>query len=169
MLIPNKVYKFLLFIILFSSISISSKLIADWYDSNITYYKITTTKDGIAKISLKQLLEIAPELSGKSQHGLHLLYKGISYPFYYNGDETINNNAEIYFYGRRASGDSTYFNHYTNEAAFFLYYDNNTTSLRLNLLEEPSNAAESINKVIYNQHLEKDITYYYHFCCLKDY
>lgn len=161
MLIPNKVYKFLLFIILFSSISISSKLIADWYDSNITYYKITTTKDGIAKISLKQLLEIAPELSGKSQHGLHLLYKGISYPFYYNGDETINNNAEIYFYGRRASGDSTYFNHYTNEAAFFLYYDNNTTSLRLNLLEEPSNAAESINKVIYNQHLEKDITYYF--------
>ena len=58
MLIPNKVYKFLLFIILFSSISISSKLIADWYDSNITYYKITTTKDGIAKISLKQLLVI---------------------------------------------------------------------------------------------------------------
>ena len=51
MLIPNKVYKFLLFIILFSSISISSKLIADWYDSNITYYKITDGKIGLATTS----------------------------------------------------------------------------------------------------------------------
>ncbi len=134
---------------------------ANWYNMDINYYKIITTKDGIAKIELEQLLKIAPELNGKTQDGLHIIYKGNDYPFYYKGDDNINKNAEIYFYGHRVSGDSTYFNHYTNEAVFFLYYDINKQPNRIVLLEESNNITDHIEKVKYNYHIEKDIDYYF--------
>lgn len=133
---------------------------SNWYNKDINYYKIVTTKSGISRLDMRSLLEIAPELKAKSQAGLQLLYKGKQYPFYYTGNEQIDENGTIWFRGFHAQGDTTYFNNYTNEAVFFLYYDIKQTSLRLNPIDTPLDANAKLDEVKYNYHYEKDVEYH---------
>lgn len=138
---------------------------SDWYSTNKEYYKIATTFDGIAKIEMNEILKINPDLEGKQNSFLHLIYEGKEYPYfyYYNNENTnnlINQNDVIYFLGKQAKGDSTYYDNYTNEAVFYLCYDEINYSDRLTKFNEPNETTAEINSVTLELHIEKDSAYF---------
>ncbi len=133
----------------------------DWYDPNRKYLKVMTTTDGAARIDVTDILKHAPEWNNKKTSNLHLIYKGEEYPCYISDDNnTIDGNEKIYFLGRRAAGDSTWFDHYTENEPFYLYYDQNSGGIRLSSHVDPVNTVEKVSSVKINQRIEYDKIYY---------
>ena len=130
-----------------------------WHNKDLQYFKIITTQNKIAKLELNKLLEIAPELEGKNSNDLHLIFQGEKYPFFYNS-EIIQKNTELYFLGKHNLGDTSYFDDYSFEAVFYLYFDENETSEKVKIFNEPTSTTSEINSVFIDYHLEKDLEYY---------
>ncbi len=133
---------------------------AEWYKPDTRYYKISTAKDGIARLDFSQLLLIAPELQGKSPDGLHLFFRGESCPLYYYGSDVISSQSNLLFFGRRAAGDTTFFDNYTAEAVFFLYYDEDVHPDRMAFLSEPAAADKALESVLVERHYEKNVEFF---------
>lgn len=135
-------------------------LSSDWYNNNIKYLKINTSKDGIANIKVSDILQNAPEWEGLDIDGLHLLNNGEDYPIYIvSTDKILNYSDDIYFMGKRASGDTTWLDNYTKEEPFYLYYDIQKQPLRLQE-NETNNANSALEYVYVNKHIEEDRTYF---------
>jgi len=134
----------------------------NWYDPGKNYVRITTTRDGVAKISMRDVLATQPAFKGKNSGNFHLIFKGEEYPFaFINDDNTIaDDNDEIIFLGKRAAGDTTWFDTYTNEAVFYLTYDESAEG---NFLKQFATvpATEQNVDVIIHQHIELDREYHW--------
>ncbi len=131
-----------------------------WYNPQTTYYRASTTKDGIASLFAKDLLAIAPELDGQKTQGLRLVFQGQEYPFYaQDSDGKIDASDRYFFYGRRAEGDTTWFDNFTNEAVFYFYYDNSKAGKRLSDFQESQNPQSETSNVNVRLHIEKDSIY----------
>ena len=99
-------------------------LSADWFDQNKDYLLIETDKDAPAIVSFSDILAVMPDLAGKSSGSLHLLHKGTKYPIYIDdNDGKISADDRLIFLGKRAHGDTTWYDFYTKDEPFYLYYD----------------------------------------------
>lgn len=133
---------------------------SDWLRSDLDYVKITTTRDGIARLAISDILAIAPQWAGKNSINLNLLYKSIKYPYYLkDSDGIITQDDTLYFLGKRAAGDTTWFNHYTKEEAFFITYDENSIASRLSVLDQNIDCASELNSVPVDMHIEEEYVY----------
>ena len=132
-----------------------------WYNPDFNYLKLKTEKDGIAHIDADDIIGIDNSFKGVDISGLHLIYKGEEYPVFIRNDKDgiFNEGDEIYFYGRRPTGDTTWFDHYDGSASFFLYVDNTTSGLRYQEFQD-ADASEELEFVDIDYHFEKDLIYY---------
>ena len=138
----------------------SKILQADWLRSDLDYIKITTTKDGIARLALSDILAIEPQWIGKNSNYLNLLYNSQNYPYYIKDtDGKLSSDDTLYFTGKRAAGDTTWFDNYTWEEPFFLTYDESSTAKRLNLVDQILNGTSQISSVPINRHIEEEHKY----------
>jgi hypothetical protein len=134
-----------------------------WYEPNIDYFKISTSKDGIAKISMADLLVLNSKLTGKNSNYIHLIFKGEEQPVFILNDNnnTLDPQDEIFFIGSRGKGDTTWFNNYSDTSVFYLYYDESYTGMRFNEFPNTDNPAEYLEYVKISKHIEKE-NYYLH-------
>ncbi len=131
-----------------------------WYRPELKYLKISTRKDGIAKIAVSKIISLVPEWRDLDIAGLHLLRNGEDYPIYVNSPNgLITDEAEILFIGSRAKGDTTWFDNYTDIAAFYLCYDISSSPLRLKAMPQVI-ADKEITEVDVNCHIEKEKEYF---------
>ncbi len=139
----------------------SNSILEDfWYKPSRNYTKVTTTKDGIAYVKASILLENMPELQNKSTSGLHLLHKGIAYPFFAEDSDSLINSGDIYYFrGLRPAGDTTWFDNYTSKEVFYFYYDDSENPVRLTALPEVQAAQKKIESVQADIHIEKELFY----------
>jgi hypothetical protein len=135
---------------------------ANWYQSNLQYVRLTTTRDGIAKANLSDVLALVPDWAGKTSSNLHLVYNGEEYPFNFINDDDGKLDAKdfFYFYGRRPSGDTTWFDNYATETSFFIYYSESSAGLRLRSFDPVGIGANELSNVFVRKHIEKEKTYY---------
>ncbi|MBI5326582.1 MAG: hypothetical protein HZB41_15130 [Ignavibacteriae bacterium] len=134
----------------------------NWYFPDKTYIKLTTIKDGIAFLNGNDPLIKNSSFIGKQSKFLHLLYKGIEQPLYFinDNDGIFNESDKILFIGYRPIGDTTWFNVFSNENAFFLEYDETKQGDRFNLFPEVSGQiAQLINNVFINNRIEPEKIY----------
>ena len=123
-------------------------LSADWFDQNKDYLLIETDKDAPAIVSFSDILAVMPDLAGKSSGSLHLLHKGTKYPIYIDdNDGKISADDRLIFLGKRAHGDTTWYDFYTKDEPFYLYYDASEVSERLELKQLPTSADTDIDVV----------------------
>lgn len=146
----------------FSKSGYDGSLEADWYNPDIKYVKLTTTRDGIARAALSDIMTLFPELEGENPDYLHLIFNGVEYPVSYkdDGNGQINDADFFYFMGRRPYADTTWFANYTGKAPFFLYYDENNRGKRFErfpLVEPPF---EKIASVSLYKHIEQEKIYH---------
>ncbi|MBK9249284.1 MAG: T9SS type A sorting domain-containing protein [Ignavibacteria bacterium] len=132
-----------------------------WYDPNKTYLRVATTTDGVARLRASDILRSAPEWNGLASSGLHLLYKGNEIPIGFDQEDgKLTIDDEFYFAGQRAKGDSTWLSCLTDEAVYYLYYDNSSVSKRFIPFPEPANTSAEIKSVPISRHIEQDHVYY---------
>ena len=93
-------------------ISCSCVLCANWYNSNVIYYKLLTHKTGISKVKMSDLSDVGLDLTGKDTMGIHLLYNGKEISYHYMDGELI------YCIPKADELDE-----YSNDIVVFLYYD----------------------------------------------
>lgn len=136
---------------------------ADWYSQDKTYLKITTKKDRISIINAKDIIKVDPSFSNLGLDYLHLIWEGEEYPIYIkdNGNDILDETDYIYFLGKRASGDTTWFDFYTSDANFFLFIDSSYQGLRLKDLPEAVSPSNQILSVKINKHIEEEHIYMY--------
>lgn len=133
----------------------------DWYDPDKTYVKLTTTRDRLATANLSDIINLSPEFEGIRTDELILLHKGLSYPYYISGDnEIVDKTDKLYFVGKRPSGDTTWYDNFTNEEAFYLCRDTTYTVRSIKSATIPGNIESTITSVIVDQHLETEREYY---------
>ncbi len=133
----------------------------NWYNPDMDYLQIKTTKDGIALVKARDLIKLMPDYKGKNRKYFHLLFKGQEQPLaFLNSDSLLDNQQEIIFEGHRAAGDTTWLNFYTDFAPFFFYYDDSHLGLRFQTFEQPGNVSDTINTVLYSRHFEKETDYF---------
>ena len=122
---------------------------SDWYDVNRIYYKLTTNKSGICKVSFNDLYEAGLDLKGKDTSGICLVYCNEELPYYYYNNELIYciPNAKI-------------LDEYSNNFVVFLYYDENSVNHYNNIFLEADNIIDTIEYIEQNLHLEVDKEYF---------
>lgn len=133
-----------------------------WYDSERKYVKIKTTRDGIALTSMRDVLDLYPELANQEPDKLHLVHNGNKIRFYYadNGNDIIDLEDDIYFFGSRSRGDTTYYDNYALYSVYYLYYNPNENSLLYQQFPETIVTNKEIDRVFYNHHVEQELIYH---------
>lgn len=134
----------------------------EWYIPDAVYAKLTTTRDGVARVSYSDLAAVEPAFSGVATERLQLFLAGTEQAMYVanDGDGFFNSGDELYFMGRRAYGDTTWFDAYTNECAFFLMLgDGSKPAKRLSFVEQPQ-AEVKLGTVHVDWHIEQEHLYY---------
>lgn len=126
--------------------------------SNAQEVKLTTKKDAIAIVSAKDIIIINPNFENTAIENLKLFHFGKEVPFfiYNDSDGLLNSDDEIIFLGKRASGDTTWFEHYTDEEPFFLVISDLPSNERYERFQEVSSYAYDLKEVVYSEHLEKE-------------
>ncbi len=144
-----------------NNIDISLQNNNKWYYPNKEYIKIETVNDGVACVKMSDVFKILPNWKGRNSNSLTIFDNGKMIPIYIKNDNgTLDDNDEVYFYGSRAYGDTTYYENYTNKKSYYLTFDDAGSAPRLNLLEKPTDQLKIINKIKTKYHIEKDSIYY---------
>ncbi len=131
-----------------------------WYNSSFEYIMLTTKRDGVAKVTLNDIINLLPDLDKQQYKYLHLKYKGNDYPIYFKSlDTLIDASDELYFLGRMVHSDSTWLDYYSDESKFYLYLDTTLENTQKLILFEKINTQNEIKLVNFKEHYEKDKTY----------
>ncbi len=134
----------------------------NWYQPDLKYVRLATTRDGIARTNLSDVLSIVPDWSGKNSSNLHLIHNGEEYPLIFINDKNgkLDNNDIFYFYGRRPTGDTTWYDNYASDESFFLYYSESSSGIRFQSFEPVGFGANELSNVFVRKHIEKEKIYY---------
>lgn len=135
----------------------------DWYSPSGTYTKLTTTRDGVARVRYEDIAAVEPGFAGADVNHLRLLLDGREYPISIQNDADglFNTGDELYFMGRRAYGDTAWFDTYTDRCAFFLTVSaNGGPAARFALLEQADQTSARLATVRIDRHEEMDRVYY---------
>lgn len=144
-------------------------LAEDWYDPTKNYVEIETSRDGIAIVNTNDILKYLSDLKGKSADHLILYWNGNPYPYYFSSQSgIIDNNIDIYFFGRRGIGDTTYYSHYDPNSEFYFTYDESIVAPKLTAMSQVNGATE-LKSVNYSKHIERDVYYSFGSIYLRNY
>jgi hypothetical protein len=135
----------------------------EWYSPSGIYVKLTTTRDGIAKITASDITAAEPGFAGQDISHIRLLLEGREYPLAVQNDNDgiLNAGDELYFMGRRAYGDTTWFDTYTDQCAFFLTVsDVDLPARRFSDFQTVNETFGTVETVRIDRHEEKDRVYY---------
>jgi Peptidase family C25 len=142
-----------------------SKLSSDssdhWFDSNIDYSRIITNSDDIYKIDFGELKNSLPSLENKKLNNIHIISGGKSYDYFFieSLDDKFNSGDKIYLLGKQKRGDSTRFDHYTDDVAFFVYADDTKGNNRLTKAPNVQTNKKQ-NSAYFNKHIEFESEYH---------
>ncbi len=132
-----------------------------WYDGRLNYAKIITKQDGIAFATGDSIIAAQPAFAGADLRHLRLLYRGKEVPFAAVPDSAkLSSSTKIYFHGIHCPSDTAWFDYYTDEAVYFLEF--NEDSVRIPLRHFPSvGIGDLTNGVQTAVHREKDAIYFH--------
>lgn len=130
---------------------------AAWYIPGKSYAKLSTFKDGIAKATAAEIIAAEPALNGLSIDDIALYHKGESVPMFIRSDDKVfDASDEIFFFGSRPKGDTTYYAHYADRTAFYITSGNSSS---IETYASPTITNSNLDKVSISQHFEKDKVY----------
>lgn len=131
-----------------------------WYNPEIDYIALNTYKDGIGAIQVNKLLEIRPDLVGKSYSYLHFVNMGQLQAYSLRDFDGIIDAADTIFYvSQRAKGETTWYNEFINYHTMYFYYDEANLSVHYSSIPPVETAQAIVEKVFVRQHIEKDSLY----------
>lgn len=121
---------------------------------------IETTRDGVAQLLVSKLLGVAPMLRNLPSDGLHLLRKGHFIPVaLVDHDGRLTDDDTLLFVGSHPTGDTTYFDAYTDRAAFEVWYDPSQPPYRLQLDTATGEGLPLRRHIVVERHIEYDREY----------
>ncbi len=129
----------------------------DWYNSNLDYYKFYTSKDGIARVNLTELINTNSSLIGKSVEHIHIYNRGNELKFY-STSNVIQHDGYLYLVVSHAYGDTTYFDYYSGKEPYFIVYDESSKSSQYNLVNDLQ-TNNILEKVRIDNRYEEDKVY----------
>ena len=132
----------------------------EWYNPETRYYEINTKSDGIASLAIAKLINLNPELLDKDPSFLHLYFLGKQEAYYLNDNNgKLDNSDTMFFVSKRAMGDTTWFDNFSNQTTLYLSYDESQVAKQYT----QSNLSSPINNVVQDVftrvHIEKDSLY----------
>lgn len=126
----------------------------NWFIPGKEYYKLAVYYDGLYKLDYTFLQKIGLHVTTTNPTNVKLYYKGKQIPlkFFGNNDDTFSQDEFFVFIGtRNYSGDNyrkeaeygkpynEYLNRYTDTSYYWLVYDPDNTSEKMNNSNQPSN------------------------------
>ncbi|PKL79236.1 MAG: hypothetical protein CVV25_08690 [Ignavibacteriae bacterium HGW-Ignavibacteriae-4] len=130
---------------------------ADWFTSGLDYYKFYTTKDGVARINLSELINTNSSLLGKSTSNIHIINRGNELKFY-STSNVIQHDDYLYIVASHPYGDTSYYDYYNGKEPYFIVYDEDSQSLQYNLITDLQ-TNQILDKVSINKRYEEDKVY----------
>lgn len=130
--------------------------------------RLRTRTDGVAIVTGASILQLMPEWRGVDSRRLHLLWRGRSVPILLTDrDGVLSAEDTLFFFGRRAAGDTTWFDFYDAEESFFLSL---ADSAAARYVPFPDDAADTVRlPSVLELHWERDRTYVYGINAQGDY
>ncbi len=134
----------------------------DWFSPDRDYVKLTTTRDGIAAVSIADLGAAGAFLDGRDLRYLRLIQGGKEQPLYIadDGDDRVSAQDVVYFAGRRPFGDTSYYDVNLSSIAFYLTWDDADEGIRYRLFSDNPAATDVLSSVHVDRHVEYDNTYH---------
>ncbi|MCX7736831.1 MAG: C25 family cysteine peptidase [Candidatus Kapabacteria bacterium] len=132
-----------------------------WYNPEKRYVRLITKSDGIASIKASEILAVETSFNSLPIKNF-ILWSEVKEERIFisdNGNEVLDADDVLYFLGSRAKGDTTWFENYTDEASFFLTYDDKKEGLRYQKVIE-INASKTLNYVEISRHIEIERKYH---------
>ncbi len=133
-----------------------------WFSVENPNVKLLTERDGVAGISLGELGEAGANLLGRDAAFLRLYYDGQEQALAYvdDGDGRTSAADMIYFFGRRSTGDTTYFDVHNTHASYYLTWtEEGAPALRYDAFPQIEETAQDVVDVVINRHIEEDHFY----------
>ncbi|MDW7996641.1 MAG: C25 family cysteine peptidase, partial [Bacteroidota bacterium] len=101
---------------------------------------LTTTRDGIAMVTLNDVLRLMPEWRDAPAERLELLWRGTPVPILLRDTNgKLDEVDTLFFFGRRAAGDTTWLDFYAAGESFFLVLRDSGLGRRLAAFAEGGN------------------------------
>ncbi len=130
---------------------------SDWFNPKLEYYKFYTTRDGVARINLSELIKNNSNLIGKSTSNIHIKNRGNEIKFY-STSNAIQHDDYLYIVASHPYGDTSYFDYYNGKEPYFIVYDEDTQSTQYDLIDNLQ-TNQFLEKVSINNRYEEDKVY----------
>ncbi len=127
-----------------------------WYEYNSKYLKLITNKDGVWKVDVNKVIE---KFGNVNINNFFITKFGKNYNKFYikSNDEILTADDEFYLFGEIAKGDSTNFEHYTDDVVYYLYHNQEKQNNFLELQNKNINLEQ--NYIERDYFYEKDSLY----------
>lgn len=129
----------------------------NWFNPNLKYYKFYSTKDGIARLNLSELIKKDNSLVGKSVNNLSIKNRGNEVK-YYPTTNVIQHDEFLYFVVSHPHGDTSYYDYYNGKEPYFVTYDLESNTNHYDLISD-LNTNNMLESVTINRHYEEDRVY----------
>jgi len=122
--------------------------------------RLGTKRDGIAVVPLRDILQAMPEWRGRPSQHLQLLWSGHPVPLYLRDRNGVLDDTDtLLFFGRRAAGDTTWWDTQVPEEAFFLVLQDSGTPVRFIPVSEAEGTEPDVEILPTTFHWEQDKVY----------
>ncbi|MDZ7262597.1 MAG: C25 family cysteine peptidase, partial [candidate division KSB1 bacterium] len=134
----------------------------NWYRPNTIYYKLFVEEKGIYRLDVAYLDSIGIDVDSVDPATLKVYHKGRELPLYLSvqGANKFSPGDYVEFYGQGNSGDSTYFDPYTDTNVYWLTWGGEP-GLRMKTRSSLIDSATEVTEYLERIHLEQD-NFYYH-------
>lgn len=130
---------------------------SDWFNPNLSYYKFYSTRDGISRINLTELIKTNSSLLGQSVNNIHIFNRGNEIKFY-STSNVIQHDDYLYLVVSHAYGDTSYYDYYNGKESYFVVYDTESKSTQYNLIKKIE-TNKVLDKVEIDKRYEEDKVY----------
>ncbi|NNE26757.1 MAG: hypothetical protein HKN09_07930, partial [Saprospiraceae bacterium] len=130
----------------FSQLNFNGQLLYgnEWFETGKTYIKVYLDEDGIYKLSYDELLSAGVPLNQIQGRDLMMHYFGNEIPIFTTNEGSWNTSDYLIFHGKSNDGEldkhmysdweneqlNPYYSMFTDESVYYLSWDNNSTHLR---------------------------------------
>jgi len=143
---------------------IYSKQSAPWWEFNNgnDFIKIYTVDKGLFKISGQTLQQLGVDISAINPEEIRIFNRGNEQACDVtgSGDGILNPEDQVLFFARRLSGDSSYYNAYSDTNVYWLTWGGEKGK-RFAASVSPSIRENKVDFYSFTRHLEKDSEYYH--------
>ena len=126
-------------------------------------FKIAIDADGLYALSYEYLAGAGVPVDLLQPAFVHLCHGGVEVPLHFTGDadSLFEAGERLVFFGKRRSGENSYYNDYSNENIYWLSIED-TQGLRMTQRQVTDDPAVSVNNYFFEKrHFEEDDLYYH--------